>query len=293
MALGSTGLRSAITRGLSLPRPPCVPSVRSLIVWTSVGERRRTRRGWPGVWGVRTSRPGARTSRAGAMPGKIGNMQPTQAGTQPPSSPTWLTMWKDSSAATASTLTALSLVAAAIGSYILFIRDRQRFPRAKVTHRLYDWPAEHVRMVRGVIRVENVGNVVIELRLIRGVLTQILPLPSDVMLALARGGDPVDKDSTEVVWDTLRDRLKDFSKESCEVEPGEVDEFFFDFVIPSNVTKVQFYSHVENVKKWKRNVGWNTTIIYDVGDGKNPSTSFRTGQGHAKPVKAPPPPKKA
>ena len=95
-----------------------------------------------------------------------------------------------------------------------------------------------------------------------------MPLPADVASALARGGDPVERDSTEVVWETLGDRLKDFSKDSCEVEPGEVDEFLFDFVISPDVTKVQFYSHVENVKKWKRNVGWNTTIIYDLGHAK-------------------------
>ena len=62
--------------------------------------------------------------------------------------------------------------------------------------------------------------------------------------------------------------MKDFSRDGCEIEPGEADEFIFDFVIDADVAKVQFYSHVENVKKFKRNVGWNTTIIYDLTHGK-------------------------
>jgi uncharacterized protein (UPF0333 family) len=28
--------------------------------------------------------------------------------------------------------------------------------------------------------------------------------------------------------------------------------------------KIQVYTHVENVKKWKKSVGWNTTTIHDV-----------------------------
>lgn len=207
-------------------------------------------------------------------------MQATQE-TQVASSPGWLTLWKDGSAATASTLTAISLIAAAIGSYILFIRDRQRFPRANVTHRLFDWPAGDMRMVRGVVRVENVGTVMIEVGNIRGVLTQILPLPDDVASAVASGVDPVDKESTEVLWDTLGDRFKDFRKDACEIEPNEPEEFFFDFVIPLNVTKIQFYTHVQNARKWKRNVGWNTTTVYDIGDGRDKHVAKGVGSSEA------------
>src|SRR4051812_12752815 len=93
-------------------------------------------------------------------------MQMTQqAATQVPSSPTWLTLWKDGSAAMASSLTVVSLVAAGVVSVLLY---RNRFPRARVTHSLYDWPAGDNRMVRGVVRVENVGNVIIQLGSIQG-----------------------------------------------------------------------------------------------------------------------------
>jgi hypothetical protein len=175
-------------------------------------------------------------------------------------------------------MTAVGLLAAGIYSLWLY---RNRFPRAKVTHQAFDWKAGDKRMVRGVVRIENVGNVMIQVRCLRGVLTQILPLPPDVSTAVAGRQDPVDGDSTEVVWETLGDRQKDFSKDGCEIEPGEADEFFFDFVIEANVTKVQFYSHIENVRKFKRNVGWNTTIIHDVSNGKENIISHRPGSPEA------------
>jgi hypothetical protein len=215
----------------------------------------------------------------------------TQATTQVPTSPLWLSEWKDGSAAVASTLTAGALI---VGGYVGWRYYRNRFPRAKVTHSVLDWLAGDRRIVRGVVRVENVGQVIVQIRCIRGVLTQVVPVPADVLSALKERRDPVERDSTEVVWDTLGDRQKDFSKDGCEIEPGEADEFIFDFVIDADVAKVQFYSHLENVKKYKRNVGWNTTVIYDVGMPKQGKPSSHKGQGEPKPVKAPaPPPKKA
>ena len=196
-------------------------------------------------------------------------MQPPQLGTQAvaqaPPSPTFLTVWKDGSAAAASTLTAAALVAA--GCYSIW-RYRNRFPRAKVTHQVFHWSACDQHIVRGVVRVENTGSVLIQVRCIRGVLTQVVPTPSEIEEALSARKDPVERDSTELLWDTLGDRHKDFSKDGCEIEPGEADEFIFDFVIATNIKKVQFYSHIENVKKFRRNVGWNTTMLYDLQYGK-------------------------
>lgn len=147
-------------------------------------------------------------------------------------------------------------------------------------------------MVRGVVRVENIGSVLIQVRCIRAVLTQVVPTPSDVEVAVKASADPVDRDSTEVVWETLGDRQKDFSKDGCEIEPGEADEFIFDFVIGHDLRKVQFYSHVENVRKFRRNVGWNTTILYDLSHGKESgnivvqtgSGASEAGEGSASPV---------
>lgn len=81
--------------------------------------------------------------------------------------------------------------------------------------------------------------------------------------------DPVARGSSEILWDTLGDRHCDFSGDGCEVEPGETEEFIFDFVIPSEVIKVQVYTHVENITKSTKNIGWNTTTIHDVGGATN------------------------
>ena len=184
------------------------------------------------------------------------------------STPVWLTIWKDGAAATASTLTAISLIVAAAWTYLLFVKKRQRFPRANVEHRVLDWAIDNHRLVRAVIRVTNVGEVIVRVAAVRAAVTQIVPVPSSVSTALAQHRDPVDHDGSEIVWDTLADRRRDFSSEGCEIEPSETEEFIFDFVLASTVIKFQVYSHIQNLKKWKKNIGWNTTSIHDVGKGE-------------------------
>lgn len=207
-----------------------------------------------------------------------------QTGTAPPSAPVWLERWKDGAAATASTFTVVSLVVGGVWGYVLFVRRRQRFPRANVEHLVMDWPVEGGRLVRAVVRVKNLGEVIVRVAKIRAAVTQLVPIPPDVASAVAEGRDPVDRDSSEILWDTLGDRHRDFSGEGCEVEPAETEEFIFDFIIPRDVTKVQVYTHVENVQKWKKNIGWNTTTVYDIGqrtsngnEGRKDVVPGRTG----------------
>jgi hypothetical protein len=93
------------------------------------------------------------------------------------------------------------------------------------------------------------------------------------------------------MWPCLVDRECNWSKECREVEPGEIDEFHFDFVIPAHVQLVEIYSYIRNVKKQDREIGWNTTTVYSLCEDTNMAksgTQFRTGQGP--PKKTPPKP---
>lgn len=193
----------------------------------------------------------------------------TTTGTQNASTPAWLERWKDYADATSSTITVIGLVIAGVWTYMRFVRKRQRFPRANVAHRIADWPVVAQRLLRLVVRVENLGEVIVRVRTIRAAVMQVLPTPPNVAEAISEGRDPVARGSSEILWDTLGDRHCDFSGDGCEVEPGETEEFIFDFVIPSEVIKVQVYTHVENITKSTKNIGWNTTTIHDVGGATN------------------------
>lgn len=198
-----------------------------------------------------------------------------QTGTVTATTPVWLERWKDGAAATASTFTVASLVVGGLWGYLLFVRKRQRFPRANVEHQIMDWLIEDRRMLRAVIRVTNLGEVIVRVRTIRAAVTQVFPTPPDIAKAISEGKDPVQREHGEILWDTLGDRQCDYSGEGCEVEPGETEEFIFDFVIASEMTKVQVYTHVENIKKWKKNIGWNTTTVYDIGQRSSNGNEVR------------------
>jgi hypothetical protein len=57
-----------------------------------------------------------------------------------------------------------------------------------------------------------------------------------------------------------------------EIEPGEEQEFCFEFIIPSNVQTVAIYSHFGNVKKRKGDLGWNRTTWYEIASDKREGT---------------------
>lgn len=220
-----------------------------------------------------------------ALPSIASAQAGNTASTRNPAEPEWLARWKAYADASASTLTAIGVVIAGIWTYMLFVRTRQRFPRANVEHRLTDWPVEEQRLVRVVVCVKNVGDVIVRIRTIRAAVMQLLPTPPDVATSISEGRDPVDQGTSEILWDTLGERRCDFTENGCEVEPDETDEFIFDFVIPQHVTKVQIYTHVENIAKSKRNIGWNSTTVYDVGgtssEQKQDVVSDRTGKAKA------------
>lgn len=54
---------------------------------------------------------------------------------------------------------------------------------------------------------------------------------------------------------------------------GETDELHFDFVVDSDVQVVVIYSYLKNVKKRRREIGWNVTLVYDLRSGPVAGTS--------------------
>lgn len=49
-----------------------------------------------------------------------------------------------------------------------------------------------------------------------------------------------------------------------ELEPDEVQEMTFEFVIPTNVERIKIYTYFPNAAK--AGIGWSRTTIYDLPD---------------------------
>jgi len=135
-------------------------------------------------------------------------------------------------------------------------------------------------MLHASVRVINVGDVLIRLETILARVQQLVPMPDDVQKAVVAGRDPVQDGQSEVQWPLVAERECTW-KDASEIEPSESDEFHFDFVVPADVQKVLFYTHVINVAKKKRAIGWNTTSFCDVieSQGNDQQTCIEDGSG--------------
>jgi hypothetical protein len=178
--------------------------------------------------------------------------------------PASIARWKDAIGVIQSSLTSVGILVAGVWGLWLFVNQRQRNPHANVEHGVNDWPATpDMQVVRLTVRVTNVGNVMIRLNMIRAWVQQLVPAPPDIIAALNDACDPIAQNESEMQWPLIAQRECQWPRADQwrEIEPGESDEFHFDFRVPSAVRRVAVYSYVRNIRR-SREGGWNTTTVY-------------------------------
>lgn len=176
-------------------------------------------------------------------------------------------LWGEVASALEASVTVIAILVGGVWTYILFVRRRQKYPRANVTLIINTWRIEgRQRLLHLGVQVENVGDTLIELKYGTVRIQQLLPIIDDAAATIACGRDPVPANECEVPWPLLCERACPWEKVPREIEPGETDAFHFDFVIPDSVSVLGVYTYLRNVRKAKRNVGWNATSIYNVTD---------------------------
>ena len=157
-------------------------------------------------------------------------------------------------------------------TYLLFVRKRQKFPRASVTHRVAFEPVDDQKLLlRATVVIANKSEVLLSINHGDIWVQHVMPWPE--MAAKAPiDGDKAEK-KTELDWPILGERLLDDSKDRWELEPGETEELHFDFLLKRPLEVVQLYSYFRNSKKrlrprfrrpWGilREIGWNTTTLH-------------------------------
>jgi hypothetical protein len=144
-------------------------------------------------------------------------------------------------------------------AYTRFIRERESFPRATlkqvITHRELDDVHTYLRVA---LQIENTSSVLLPNKQARTDVYQVLPLHPDVERALERG-ELIPDGQTHANWHCLESYdVPTVGK----IEPGDSDEFSFEFVIPTEVTTVYLYSYVSNPTA--ENLGWGLSCLYDL-----------------------------
>jgi len=169
-------------------------------------------------------------------------------------------------------VTGFALVIGGFWTYVLFIRHREKYPRARIEHIItHRALSDSQILVRLEMRISNVGKVLLPLD--RGFvrLQQVLPCPQDVLSWLSGSHNAEeDHDKREADWPMIANRS--LWNMASEFEPGESESLHFDFIIDATVETILVYSHVDNAAKRKggREIGWNTKSIYDLPPGCPP-----------------------
>jgi len=114
-------------------------------------------------------------------------------------------------------------------------------------------------LLRVIVMVANGGEVLIRAK--RGFVwvQQVMP-GAEEFLSLA---EPEVVNGCHVRWPLIGERDAELS-ELVEIEPQEEQEFCFEFLLPSDIETLSIYSHFENAKKKKTQLGWNKTSMYEV-----------------------------
>jgi hypothetical protein len=161
----------------------------------------------------------------------------------------------------------VALIVAGWWTWQTYVRKRVRFPGAKVEHLINHWEDAEHRFLRVTLRMTNTGNVMIPITEGFTWIQQMTPLPEPLHGTILAGGNPLQAHTTEFGWTLIGERqLQD--EGIYEIEPGETDEFHFDFMIPKSVLRVLIYSHLQNQKKrglfGGKEIGWNLSTICEI-----------------------------
>jgi hypothetical protein len=144
-------------------------------------------------------------------------------------------------------------------AYTRFIRQRESFPRATlqqvITHRELSDSHTYLRVA---LQIKNTSTVLLPNEQARTDVYQVLPLHPDVERAL-EGDQLIPEGETHATWYCLG--TYDVPTHG-KIEPGDSDEFSFEFVVPTDVKTVYIYSYVSNPTA--NNLGWGLSCLYDL-----------------------------
>jgi hypothetical protein len=159
--------------------------------------------------------------------------------------------------------TVLALVVGGVWTWMLFVRRRQRYPRADLRQSLAHWRLPDGRiLLRISLVVENRGEILLSLAEGFVRVQRMLPWSEEDLVAL----ETSDPRTREVAWHLVEERPLQFARREFEIEPGEKEQLDVDFLVDPEVERVVVYSYLRNRVKRRRDIGWSVTSVYPTGE---------------------------
>ncbi len=173
---------------------------------------------------------------------------------------------KDLSSAIQSLFVSLGVTIGGIWAYWQFHTYRQKYPSANISHQISKVIiSDNEISLHVLVKITNVGRVIISLNKCDIRIQRVKPLLGNIEFNKKPDGTFLDR---EIDWPIEAHIERSCERGSCEIEPGETEEFCYDFILDPNIEIVQVYSHyVNHSVKGKKELGWSLTTIFDMKGG--------------------------
>lgn len=155
-----------------------------------------------------------------------------------------------------------AIVVGGIWTYNRFIKQREDFPRATleqiVSHRQLSEEHTYLRIA---VKIDNVSTVLLQTEEVIAFVSQVLPVTEELAERLD-AHEFLAEGEREAQWTSIASYE---GEAPGQIEPGEGDEFGFDFAIPTEVTTAFIYTYIKNVTiEGGSELGWTVTSLYDL-----------------------------
>ena len=171
------------------------------------------------------------------------------------------------------------LIVAAAWGWLIFIKKRQKYPRANISHQIEERRLTPEKtLIRLSVEIKNIGDVLVEISSGEAWVQRVRPLADRIRQTLDNGSDIIPTGATEVEWPLIDDREM-VASDRHEIEPGETDYFDFEFTIDSNLQTILVYSYLRNeTKKRQRQIGWRLSTLHDLITTHHDNAGGENGQ---------------
>ena len=168
-----------------------------------------------------------------------------------------------------SAVTALGIILGGYWAYSRFVWHREKKPKAQISQKISQRSlGNETILIHVQVTIKNIGKVLIPLRLAKALLFKVLPLETSLMKKIKDGEEIFNKERTSVPWPQIAKRVWEWEKGKAEIEPGEAQVLYCEFLVPIEIETVQITNYLEDSAIG--GVGWTGKILVDVT--KQPQT---------------------
>jgi hypothetical protein len=166
-------------------------------------------------------------------------------------------------------VTVTAIIIGSLWSYAAFIRNRLKYPKTKIEHKVSSRPVADGKQLLSVdITLANIGEILVTLDCWEINVKQVLPPRGELRHIIDRLPGDTGNGNEIIQWHTLVTKNNQVeAKEITRIEPGEFEQLHYDFLLNSEVKSILIESYFQTVRKRGRYTKWGSVTIHDISYG--------------------------